>query len=189
MNTSAFSKIGLLSLIVILFNACGSSDEDADPCANGPEISIGETVATTSGNATGSFTAAASKGQSPYQYSLDGGTFQASATFNGLTADTYTVTVKDANDCLDQADVIITSVPEVSFAGQVKPIIDANCQLSGCHGNNASLPSFATYTQVKANAKNIKSKTSTKAMPPAGPLSDSNIKLISDWVDQGAPNN
>ncbi|MDZ7605549.1 MAG: hypothetical protein U5K79_08160 [Cyclobacteriaceae bacterium] len=97
--------------------------------------------------------------------------------------------MKDANDCLDETSVVITSVPEVSFASQIKPIIDTNCQKSGCHGSNASVPSFATYTQVKANANNIKSKTSTKAMPPSGPLSDSNIKLISDWVNQGAPNN
>jgi hypothetical protein len=189
MNTSVFFKICLLTIVVIILNSCGNSDEEADPCANGPEISIAEKVSTTTGNASGSFTAAASEGQAPYQYSLDGGTFQASATFSGLSAETYTVTVKDANDCIDQTEVIITSVPEVSFASQVKPIIDTNCQVSGCHGNNASLPSFATYTQVKANANNIKTKTSTKVMPPTGPLSDNNIKLISDWVDQGAPNN
>jgi len=189
MNTSSLSKICPLILIVILFNSCGNSDEDADPCANGPEISIEKKVSTTTGNTRGSLIASTSKGQGPYQYSLDGGAFQSTGTFNGLSADTYTITVKDANDCTDQIAVIITSVPEVSFASQVKPIIDTNCQKSGCHGNNVSLPSFSTYSQVKATAEKIKFKTSTKAMPPTGPLSDSNIKLISDWVDQGAPNN
>ncbi len=189
MNTNPFLKICLLTIIVVLFDSCSSSDEETDPCANGPEISIEKKVSTTTGNMVGSFTASTSNGQAPYQYSIDGGAFQSSDTFSGLSADTYAVTVKDANDCQDQTDVTITSVTEVSFASQVKPIIDTNCQISGCHGSNASTPSFATYTQVKANAENIKSKTSAKVMPPTGPLSDSNIKLISDWVDQGAPNN
>jgi len=189
MNANVVSKICLIVPIVLLINSCGSSDEEVDPCANGPQISIEKKISTITGTSSGSFTAATANGKSPYQYSLDGGAFQSSGTFSGLSANTYTVTVKDANECEDQMDVAITSVPEVSFAGEIKPIIDANCQKSGCHGSNSSLPSFSTYAQVKANADKIKSKISSKAMPPTGPLSDTNIKLISDWVDQGAPNN
>ncbi|MCF8465365.1 MAG: PKD domain-containing protein, partial [Flavobacteriales bacterium] len=44
----------------------------------------------------------AAAGTAPYQYSLDGISFQGAGTFQGLTAGTYTVTVRDANGCLDQ---------------------------------------------------------------------------------------
>jgi len=184
-----YFKVAQIVFIAIIINSCGSTDEGADPCANGPEIAVSKLTATTDGNSNGSFTAETVNGKAPYQYSLDGGAFQSGSTFSGLVANTYSISAKDANDCLDEIEVIIRSVPEVSFTSQVKPIIDTNCQISGCHGSNTSIPSWATYTQVKANANNIKSKTSTKVMPPTGALSDTNIKLIADWVDQGAPNN
>ena len=43
----------------------------------------------------------ASSGTAPYQYSLNGVSFQGSGLFQGLGAGTYTVTVRDANGCLD----------------------------------------------------------------------------------------
>ena len=38
-------------------------------------------------------------GTAPYQYSINGVTFVASDTFTGLTAGTYTITIRDANGC------------------------------------------------------------------------------------------
>lgn len=46
-------------------------------------------------------------GDAPYTYSIDGVNFQTSDTFTGLTAGTYTVTIKDANDCTSVANDII----------------------------------------------------------------------------------
>ena len=38
-------------------------------------------------------------GDAPYTYSIDGVNFQTNNIFTGLTAGTYTITIKDANDC------------------------------------------------------------------------------------------
>lgn len=50
-----------------------------------------------------------SGGTAPYSYSLDGITFQPGLTFSGLTGGTYTVTIRDANDCTLVTTPIIIS--------------------------------------------------------------------------------
>tara|TARA_R110002124_G_scaffold138576_6_gene302168 strand:+ start:102213 stop:111887 length:9675 start_codon:yes stop_codon:yes gene_type:complete len=57
---------------------------------------------------TGTITAInVSGGTPPYTYSIDGVNFQASPVFTGLTAGTYTITIKDANDCTFVTNEII----------------------------------------------------------------------------------
>lgn len=51
------------------------------------------------GGNDGEFTVEGVDGTAPYEYSLDGITYQASGTFSNLTQGDYTVTVKDANNC------------------------------------------------------------------------------------------
>jgi gliding motility-associated-like protein len=51
-------------------------------------------------NATGTIeVTGVSGGTPPYEYSIDGVTYQTSPIFTGLTAGTYSVTIRDANDC------------------------------------------------------------------------------------------
>lgn len=51
------------------------------------------------GACNGTITVAASGGTVPYQYSINGGAYQASGSFTGLCNGTYAVTIKDANNC------------------------------------------------------------------------------------------
>src|SRR2546425_6074430 len=46
-------------------------------------------------------------------FSIDGTTFQASATFSGLTAGSYTITAKDANGCTSTATATIVAPSQV----------------------------------------------------------------------------
>jgi hypothetical protein len=85
-----------------------------------------------------------------------------------------------------------TTGSRVSYADDIRPILDTNCQLSGCHGSAAGIPSWATYATVSANAAAIKTNTGNKTMPPASSgrsLTDEEIQKIADWVDDGAQNN
>jgi gliding motility-associated-like protein len=63
------------------------------------------------GGSDGSVTISASGGVSPYQYSLNGGAFQGSNIFNGLSAGSYIVTIEDSNDCTGNVPFSIIQPP------------------------------------------------------------------------------
>ncbi len=189
MKKNLIKLIGILIAIIVVLNSCSDSTEEADPCQNGPELSIDNITISIEGQSNGEIKASTDNGTSPYMYSIDGINFQNDGTFTSLAANDYTITVKDANNCTDSKMATVTEVPEVSYSSEIRPIIDTNCQISNCHGAQQGIPSFATYADVSANASNIKFRTSSGSMPPAGPLPDAEVQLISDWVDQGAPNN
>ncbi|WP_081820766.1 T9SS type B sorting domain-containing protein [Sediminibacter sp. Hel_I_10] len=46
-------------------------------------------------------------GDAPYTYSIDGINFQNSPDFTGLTSGTYTITIKDANDCTSLSNQVV----------------------------------------------------------------------------------
>ena len=188
MNNKRLLLSAIIVLVFIILNSCSESD-DPDPCLGDLLVSIDMVKVSIEGKSTGEITASASGGSGSYTFSIDGSNFQTSGTFSNLAAGNYTVTVKDANDCTDSESATVDEVKEVFYANQIRPILDNNCQISNCHGDRQNLPTFATYNDVKARADRIKARTTGKTMPPSGPLSDGDIELIADWVDQGAPNN
>ncbi|WP_242095162.1 HYR domain-containing protein [Aestuariivivens sediminicola] len=83
-------------------------------------------------NPTGWITAAGAGGTTPYTYSINGVDFQSSATFSNLTGGSYTITVKDANDCT--ADVVVSLIgPTEALVADVQ-LTDANCFEPGSKG-------------------------------------------------------
>lgn len=66
------------------------------------------------GGNDGSITTDVAGGKTPYEYSLDGGmNYQASATFSGLSAGNYTVTVRDADGFTSTTNGITLSEPDL----------------------------------------------------------------------------
>lgn len=62
----------------------------------------------------GSIVVIPSGGEGMYNYSLNGGTYQTSSSFLGLTANTYNVRVKDTRNCMsDIVSVTITQPPDI----------------------------------------------------------------------------
>lgn len=73
----------------------------------------------------GRLTVSASGGTGTLQYSIDGTNFQASSVFNGLLANNYTVTIKDANNCSITHPATITTV--TAIAGSISQTAFINC--------------------------------------------------------------
>lgn len=79
---------------------------------------------------------------------------------------------------------------EVSYAADIRPIIDAKCSNQACHGAGSTILELDTYEKVKLAAQKIRTKVWVeKSMPKNGSMSDADRELFKNWVDQGAKDN
>ena len=78
------------------------------------------------GDASGSVTVAGSGGTAPYQYNIDGGPFQSSPAFAGLSEGVYTVIIRDNNLCTFTLLVTI-SQPATPVNGSVVSQTNVGC--------------------------------------------------------------
>lgn len=88
------------------------------------------TIDPSPGMSNGSATAIVSGGTSPYSYAVNGGTYQGSNTFNGLSPGTHTITVMDANGCTISYTFILNDI------GNCNMVVTANAQMTSCGACN-----------------------------------------------------
>ena len=75
-----------------------------------------------------------SLGLAPFQFSIDGTTFQNSDTFTGLSAGSYTVTIRDAKGCTDTGSITINEPVLLAYTYSKNEII--------CNGSGTTLGSI-----------------------------------------------
>jgi hypothetical protein len=194
-TSNTFSFLGPGNYVVVT--------NDTQNCTSTLQVSLQAPGSTLTGTAAvvpdsecltdnGAVTVTALQGTAPYQYQFGTGTFGSQSSFTNLVAGTYTVTIKDATNCPAVVGVIVPHQSTgVSYALDIKPILQANCTLSGCHnGDLGGSRDWRNYDNVKTNAINIKTRTTNRSMPAGGlSLTPDQIKLIACWVDDGANNN
>ncbi len=123
------------------FSGPGGSSNNIMEFGNPADISVNVAEvadASCSSGATGSIIANTTGGLPPYSYSLNGGAFQASNTFTGLTSGIKTLTVKDAfcSSITKSITIDVKQSPTVS-AGPPKTIVSGEqTTLDGSTGNN-----------------------------------------------------
>ncbi len=76
--------------------------------------SLTATDVSCAGGSDGTVTVSGAGGAMPYEYSLDGGAYQAGSTFNGLVAGSYIVAIRDANMCISNCSIVVNEPPAVS---------------------------------------------------------------------------
>jgi hypothetical protein len=182
-----------LSLLVIALSSCGKDDGGGgttDPCvgssltmsfvrdASDPCVGDGRITVNIVG-ATG------------ITYSLDGNTYQASNVFSNLRSGNYTVRAKTAAGCVTSTATNIVTKSDGPLFADVKPIIIANCAVSGCH-NGAQSPNYTVDCNIANGAVAIKTRAVDQAgtslqmpQPPRAALSIADRNKITAWVAAG----
>ncbi|MDQ6755450.1 MAG: gliding motility-associated C-terminal domain-containing protein, partial [Bacteroidota bacterium] len=122
--------IGTYKILVIDANGCSYSTEVRIDSTNLANSSVTNTICGQPG--TGTIKVTPGFGSAPYVYSINGGTFQSSDTFTGLTEGTYNITIKDSILCAYSFDADIKS--------DVVLNINPSITMPMCYGNkNAKL--------------------------------------------------
>lgn len=101
----------------------------------GPSVTATSTVSACNSN-TGSITATASAGVAPYQYSINGTTFQASNVFAGIGGGNYIVYVRDANGCVGTVSITVGNTASPSISASTTP--------TSCTNNTGTITITAT---------------------------------------------
>jgi gliding motility-associated-like protein len=124
-------------------------------------VSVSETDLTCNGSADGSISITASGGTGTLEYSINNGaSYQPSSTFTGLTAGSYTVLVKDANNCTSTSTPVTLNEPTVvTFASSSSnptscALADGSISITPSGGNGtyfASIDNGATFTGPSAS--------------------------------------
>jgi uncharacterized membrane protein len=86
---------------------------------------------------------------------------------------------------------------QITFSKNIKPIIEQNCAVSGCHATNGignDYGNFETYEglKIKVDQGQVRNRVFVvKDMPPApyGPLTTEESRALECWLNNGAPNN
>lgn len=144
-------------------------------------------VGSSCGSETGSITITATGGSGNTEFSVDGTNFSSNPAFNQLAPGEYNVTVRDGSCTVNRT---VNVLSDATLGGDIMPIIETNCAITGCHRDAVS-PRFTSNEAIVNAANRIRARTTARTMPPSGrpDLSDEEIAKITCWVEDGAPNN
>lgn len=131
--SNVFNTLAAGTYTITVRDANGCTRNFTATLTNPPAVAIAlvSTAPATCGSSNGSITVSGSGGTGAYTFS-NGGAFGASGTFTGLAAGTYTMTVRDANNCTATLTATVTS-----SAGPVASILsqtNLNC-FGGANGS------------------------------------------------------
>lgn len=179
---------------VVLFASCSKSDTTpapvpipVNPCLGVTITPVAGVTHTITGQYFGTITVNSPIG-SGFTYSITGVPYQASTNFFGLAAGNYTISVKNANNCVGTATVTINGYGPKFYA--VRTIIKGYC--GPCHLNGAISggKNFEADTDIVNSWNRIKARA-VDGMPsfmpaaPNAPLTAIDKQKINDWVNAG----
>jgi hypothetical protein len=191
-SAAVILSLASAAIIIVACSKGGDSPAPAPAPAPGNPCATKNIVVTLSstnaaGCTGGSVTASAS-GSTNFTYNIDGGTFQASGTFNNISAGDHTVIAKDGDGCTKSGTVTVASNASGPLFAAVKAVIVANC--NSCHTGAAAQggQNFGTDCNIVNAAARIKARAvdgNPSFMPQGGQLSAGDKQKITNWVTAG----
>jgi len=119
-------------IIIVFFNRCGNNDiNDLKPKVDCSTSTL-ELKITSVKNASnckaidGTIIVEATGGTAPYDFNINGGIYQTSGEFSNLSQGTYTVRVKDVNNCPKFIDVVVVA-PNSDLNATSQLVADSQC--------------------------------------------------------------
>ncbi|MBK5272685.1 MAG: hypothetical protein JJE22_16925 [Bacteroidia bacterium] len=162
LNGSAYQDSGYFSGLppfqsynVVAKNSWGCTDtavvaiNSFNPCSS-VNIIVNITKTDASANQSNGSVTASAAGGSGFLYSLNGGSYRSSGTFNGLAAGNYTVTAKNSNGCTGNSALVTISVNNpctgITVAVTTTKVDPASGQFNGSITASATGGSGFTYS-------------------------------------------
>ena len=129
-------RLSTVALIVSLtfYAGCSGNDEPNPVDCSKSDLAItlatnGDIDPTTCSSNNGSIQVEATGGKEPYEFAIGTGSFGSSSLFSNLGAGTFSITVRDANDCAQ--DIIATLEAPGAPSITVDKTEDTNCTAPG----------------------------------------------------------
>ncbi len=180
-------------IIAAFFSGCSKSDTTVAPpppvdsCLGVTITPIGGVTHTITGQSIGTITVNSPIG-SGFTYSITGVPYQASTNFFGLAAGNYTLSVKNANNCIGTATVTINGYGPKFYA--VRTIIKGYCGPCHLNGSITGGKNFDGDNDIVNSWDRIKIRAvdgfpSFMPAPPNAPLTAIDKQKIVDWVNAG----
>ncbi len=202
--SGTFNNLGAGAYVIVAkdLNGCLGSGNFTltapNPCLGITITVTGSVTNPTAPGATNGSIVASATGSTGFTFNINGGTFQASGTFNNLGAGTYLVTAKDLNGCTGSANFTLTApnpctgvtitvsttaapnIPcETSNTGMITASASGGTGIYTYSLNGGTFQSSGVFNNLLAGNYNVVAKdgngcsgTTTQAVSnaPAGPL-------------------
>ena len=167
--SAIFNNVSPNTYTLTVQNTAGCSSSASvtvNTAPSAPPVPTATVVDPTCSVATGTITVTAPLG-AQYTYSIDGVNFQASTTFNNVSPNTYTLTVKNTAGCSSSASVTVNTAPSAPPV-PTATVVDPTCSVAtGTITVTAPLGAQYTYSidgvnfQASTDFNNVSPNTYT----------------------------
>ncbi len=156
-------------------------------CASKNIVPAVSTTSSDKCSPTGTITVTAT-GSTGFTYQLNGGAYQLLNVFSNLAPGSYTITVKDADNCTKSVTASIGVVNAGPLFNNVRTLIMSQCKPCHVNGGNNGGVNFDNDCTIVLKKDRIKARAvdgNPSPMPLNGSLTAAQKKIITDWINAG----